>query len=165
MKTIVFALFFILFGNSLFAQKGTDSLPAYRSIPTIPPFKLMLVPDSTAFTKFDLKKKKATIIMLFSPDCDHCIHATQDLVEHYKLFKKVQIVMATSLSYNHIQKFYTDFNLATYPNIKVGLDNSYFLGSFYQIHSYPAIFIYDKKGKFKEMFEGSVKFEKIAGSL
>ena len=165
MKTFFLLLFSVFFANILFAQKGSDTLPAYKSIPTIPPFKLMLVPDSTAFTKYDLRKKRATVIMIFSPDCEHCIHATEDLLAHYDLFKKVQIIMATSLSYPHIQKFYKDFKIADYPNIKVGLDNSYFLGTFYNIHSYPAIFLYDKKGLFKEFFDGSVKFEKIAKLL
>ena len=165
MKTFFLLIFALFFTNILFAQKVSDSLPAYKSIPTIPPFKLMLVPDSTVFTKYDLKKKRATIIMVFSPDCEHCLHATEDLLAHYDLFKKVQIVMATSLSYNHIQKFYKDFKIADYPNIKVGLDNSYFLGTFYQVHNYPAIFLYDKKGMFKEFFDGSVKFEKIAKLL
>lgn len=164
-KIFLFVLILIFYGNNIYAQTRGDSIPAYKSIPTIPPFKLMLVPDSTAFTKYDLKKKKATMIIVFSPDCDHCIHATEDLLAHYDLFKKVQIVMATSLSYPHIQKFYKDFKLADYPNIKVGLDNSYFLGTFYDVHSFPAVFLYNKKGIFKEFFDGSVKFEKVAQRL
>lgn len=165
LKTLTLALFFILFAISLFAQKVTDSLPAYKSIPTIPPFKLMLVPDSTAFTKYDLKKKKLTVIFIFSPDCDHCLHATEDLLANYKQFKKAQIVMATSLSFPHVQKFYRDFKIAEYPNIKVGLDNTYFLNTFYNVKSYPAIFVYDKKGKFKAAFDSGSKFEKIAQAL
>ena len=165
MKIILVALISVFVGITGNAQPIRDTLPAYKSIPTIPPFKLMLVPDSTAFTKYDLKKKKATMIIVFSPDCEHCIHATEDLLAHYDLFKKVQIVMATSLSYPHIQKFYKDFKLADYPNIKVGLDNSYFLGTFYDVHSFPAVFLYNKKGIFKEFFDGSVKFEKVAQRL
>jgi len=125
----------------------------------------MVLPDSTAFSKDDLKKKKETIIMVFSPDCEHCIHSTEDLLAHYDLFKNVQIVMGTPLAYEHIQKFWDKYKIADYPGIRVGLDNNYFLGQFYQIHSYPAIFLYDKKGQFKEFFDGSVKWEKIAQAL
>lgn len=163
MKLSILVGILSFFCGSLFAQ--TDSLPVYQRFPTVPPFKLMLVPDSTAFAKADLKERTATIIMVFSPDCDHCIHATENLIKNIDLFKKAQIVMGTALSYNHIQKFYTDFNLAAYPNIKVGLDNSYFLGTFYSVHSFPSIFVYDKKGKFKAMFEGTVKWEKVAKAL
>lgn len=163
MKRTFLVVIFAFFCGALFAQ--TDSLPVYKQFPTVPPFKLMLVPDSTAFTKADLKEKIPTIIMVFSPDCDHCIHATESLLKHMDLFTKAQIVMGTALSYNHIQKFYTDFNMGAYPNIHVGLDNSYFLGTFYSVHSFPSIFVYDKKGKLMKSYEGTVKWEEIGKAL
>ena len=162
---LVVALAFFCNASSAQTAVEADTVPAYKRIPTIPPFTLRLVPDSAEFTKADLKKKRATIIMIFSPDCEHCIHSTEDLLAHYDLFKKVQIVMATPLAWPHIQKFWNDFKIADYPNIRVGLDNNYFLGTFYQLHSYPAIIVYDKKGNFKEFFDGSVKWEKIAKVL
>ncbi len=103
--------------------------------------------------------------MVFSPDCDHCIHATENLLQNIKLFKNTQIVMATSLGFNHLLKFYTDFKLADYANIKVGLDNVYMLGTFYGIKSYPSIYVYDKKGNFKNSFEGTVSWKIIADAL
>ncbi len=142
-----------------------DSMPIFKRFPTAPPFKLMLAPDSVAFTKENLTKRKSIIIMLFSPDCDHCIHATKELLKNIDLFKKTQIIMVTSLSYNHIQKFYTDFKIADYHNIKVGLDNTYFLGTFYGSKSYPSIYVYDKKGNFKKFFEGTVSWVEIAKAL
>jgi thioredoxin-related protein len=148
-----------------FAQSAKDSLPNYKLVPAVPPFKLFVAPDSTVFTKDQLKKRKATIIMVFSPDCDHCVHATEDLITHYNLFKKVQIIMATSLPYEHVSKFYTQFKLTDYPNIKVGWDANYFLGTFYEVRSYPAIFLYDKKGKFKQAFDANTKWETIAAAL
>ena len=168
MRTALLVVVFAFFSGALSAQttaSADDSIPAYKRIPTIPPFKLMLVPDSTAFTKDDLQKKTSTVIMVFSPDCEHCVRSTEDLLAHYDLFKNSQIVMGTFLSYDHIQKFYKEHKIADYPAIKMGLDNSYFLGTFYGVHMYPAIFVYDKHGNFKEYFEGSVKWEKIAQAL
>jgi hypothetical protein len=54
------------------AQQGQapKQEPAYKRFPTIPALEL-LRPDSTKFTKDDLKKQN-TLIMYFSPDCDHC---------------------------------------------------------------------------------------------
>lgn len=159
-SAIIFAL---LFCYTAAAQ--TDSLPIYKRLQDIPPFVLTKAPDSTSFSKEDLKKRKATLIMIFSPDCDHCKHATKDLLEHYRLFKDVQIVMATPLDYKFVLPFYKEYNIASYPNITMGRDKTYFLGTFFSITSFPAIFLYDKKGKFKEAFNGSVSFEKIAASL
>jgi thioredoxin-related protein len=165
LKNIFFLLAFAIFGNVLFAQSHADSLPRYKRIPTVPPFKLVTAPDSVVFVKDELKKKRATIVMVFSPDCDHCVHSTEDLLAHYNLFKKVQIVMATSLAYVHVKKFYTDLKLADYPNVKVGWDAAYFLPGFYDVRTYPAIFLYDKKGNFKQAFDANAKWETIAAAL
>ena len=137
----------------------------YKRYPTIPPFTITKVPDSTKFTKADLKKKQATLIMIFSPDCEHCQHATEDMLAHFSLFKNVQIVMATPLEYQFILPFYSAYKIAAHPNITMGRDPSYFLGTFFSVHNFPAIFLYDKKGKFVQSFEGSVSFEKIATYL
>lgn len=160
--SLIIATFFI---NISLAQTVPVSEPAYKRIPQLPPFKLYTAPDSLVYTKEELKKKKATIIMVFSPDCDHCLHSTEDLIAHYNLFEKVQIVMASALPYDHVKKFYDNFKLGDYPNIKVGSDNTYFLGTFFEVHSFPAIYLYNKKGKFKMAFDGSVKWETIAASL
>jgi thioredoxin-related protein len=162
-KFILLAFTFLC--NTLFAQTATDSLPRYKRIPIVPPFKLVIAPDSVFFIKDKLKKKRATVVMVFSPDCDHCVHSIEDLLAHYDLFKKAQIVMATSLTYSHVKKFYTDLKLEDYPNIKVGTDAAYFLGGFYDVRIYPAIFLYDKKGNFKKAFDGNTKWETIAASL
>jgi thioredoxin-related protein len=164
-KNVFLLLIFTIFGNILFAQSHIDSLPRYKRIPTVPPFKLIIAPDSIIFVKDELKKKRATIVMVFSPDCDHCVHSTEDLLAHYDLFKKAQIVMATSLAYSHLRKFYTDLKLVDYPNIKVGTDAAYFLGGFYEVRNFPAIFLYDKKGNFKQAFDGNTKWETIAAAL
>ncbi len=162
-KKYLIAAIAILCFKSGFAQQ--DSLPVYKRFPEIPPFTIIKLPDSTKFAKTDLKKKKATIIMVFSPDCEHCQHATEDLIKHIDLYKDVQIVMATPLEYRFIEPFYLHYKLADYPNITVGRDASYFLGSFYKLTNYPTIILYDNKGNFKDRFEGSVSFEKIATYL
>ncbi|MEQ1553858.1 MAG: hypothetical protein ABL929_06760 [Ferruginibacter sp.] len=137
------------------AQVNDELQPAYLRITNVPPFKLLVAPDSTLFEKINLKKRKPTIIMVFSPDCDHCIISTQNLIANYKLFKKVQIILATSSPFANVNKFYTDLNLANYPNIKVGQDNTYFLGQFFSVRSFPSIYLYDKKGNFKKYFDSN----------
>ncbi|MBS1732201.1 MAG: thioredoxin family protein [Bacteroidetes bacterium] len=163
MKKIIIAIISIICFQQAEAQ--TDTIPIYKKYPEIPVFDIMIAPDSTKFTKDDLKKKKPTIIMLFSPDCEHCKHATKDLLEHIDLFKKAQIVMVASLNFDHIKKFYDEFKLADYPNIIVGRDSRFYLGTLYKIHNYPSLFVYNKKGKFVKSFDSSVKMEELADAL
>ncbi len=149
----------------LYAQSAPSKEPVYKTIPSIPPFEIFTAPDSIPYKKENLKKRKKTILIVFSPDCGHCINATKDMLEHFDKFKKVQIVMASPMAYSEVLKFYNDLNLKDYQNIKVGFDRGYFLGTFFEVRSFPAIFLYDKKGNFKKTFGSDTPFETIAKSL
>jgi thiol-disulfide isomerase/thioredoxin len=140
----------------------SDSSLIYLRFPTIPPFSITKVPDSTSFTKDDLAKKKTTLIFIFSPDCEHCQNETKALIANIKLFKKAQIIMVSSLEHHILKKFYEEYKIAEYPNIIMGRDPAFFLGTFYKVESYPAIFLYNKKGNFVKAFDGTVPVEQIA---
>lgn len=158
-------LIIILFTITKIVSAQTDTSLLYLKFPTVVPFSIIKVPDSTKFTKADLKKKKPVLIMAFSPDCEHCQHETEQLLAHMDLFKKVQIVMITPIDYKYILEFYNKYGIANYPNITMGRDGSWTIGSFYNIHNFPALFLYNKKGKFVKAFDGSVPVEKIADAL
>ncbi len=164
MRRFLLLLLSFSVASAVIAQ-NEDNLPLYLQFPFVPSFTMVKAPDSTKFTNNDLKKKSPVIIMLFSPDCEHCQHETRELIRHMDLFKKVQIVMYSPLDYKYVKKFYADFGLAKYKNLTVGRDGTYLLGTFYRIHSFPGIFLYDKKKKFVQFFDGSVPVEKIAAAL
>ena len=163
MKKYIFLLLLAVISKTGFAQ--TDTTLLYLRFPIVPSFKLTNVADSSYFTKDSLKKKKATIIIMFSPDCEHCQAETKALTANIDLFKKAQIVMASPLDYNYLKKFYIEYKIADYPNITMGRDPSYFLGTFYKVRSFPAIFVYDKKGNYVTSFSGSVPIEQVAAAL
>jgi len=163
MKRIIIAIALVIGFQNADAQ--TDTVPAYKKFKVIPVFTIMSAPDSIKFTKNDLAKKKATVVMLFNPDCDHCQHATKDLIEHIDLFKDAQIIMVSSMNFSHIKKFYQDYKIADHPNITMGRDGAYFLGTYYKIKNYPSIFVYDKKGGFVQEFRGTADMQLVAGSL
>ncbi len=165
MKILFLVILSVLFCGSSSAQIQPPLEPAFKRIPTIPPFNILLARDSSVFTKGQLRKKRSVIIMVFSPDCDHCIHATEDLIKNIKSFKNTEIILTSSLSYESIRKFYKDLNLAAYPNIHVGYDSKRFLNSFFDVRSFPSIFLYDKKGDFKMDFTDHPNFKIMASSL
>jgi hypothetical protein len=162
-KSLITLLLFI-FVKSSFAQTTTPATPGFTTLP-LPAFSITKVPDSTIFTRGDLAKDKETIIIIFSPDCEHCQRETDSLIAHIDLFKGVQIVMASPLDYSEVKKFYGDYHIAKYPLISMGRDGSYALGSFYHVHNFPSIYIYDKDGQFKNSFEGSYPVQKVAAAL
>jgi thioredoxin-related protein len=164
-KKVLFAFLFGLCSYFGIAQTVVDTVPAYKRLPDVPPFNITLVSDSTAYAKENLKKRKQTLIMLFSPDCGHCEHTTREILAKYDAFKNVQIIMVSSLTYEAVKKFHDNFKIADYPTIKMGTDKNFFLGSFYKLTSYPTIFLYNKKGKFKATFNSGNTVEDIIAAL
>ncbi len=162
MKYIILILCVCLAKTGL-AQE--DSTPIYLRFPAVPPFSITKIADSTTFTKADLAKRKATLIIIFSPDCEHCQQETRALTANIRLFKKAQIIMASPLEHRFLKKFYDEYKIADHPNIIMGRDPTYFFGTFYKVRSFPAIFLYDKKGNFVKTFDGSVPVQKIAEFL
>ncbi|HMJ48292.1 MAG TPA: hypothetical protein VK498_13250 [Ferruginibacter sp.] len=153
------ALTLLLFTLSAIVSAQDSAI--YKRFPIVPPFSIIRVPDSTVFTKMDIKKHSPVIIMIFSPDCDHCQKATRALLDNYPLFKKAQVIMASPVGYDYIKKFYREYNIQDYPRIIMGRDPTFFFGDFYSFKTYPSIFVYDKKGKFVQSFEGSLPVKEL----
>ncbi len=156
MKNLPFLAVFLFVALSASAQPLSDTIPVYKRFPELPKFTIMRLPDSTSFTREDLPRKKPSIIMLFSPDCEHCKHAMHDLLAKYDEWKNAELVLVSSLDFEHIRKFYDDYQLSKYPNIVIGRDGSFYLGSFYKIRSYPSLYVYDKKQKLVTEFLGKI---------
>ncbi|MBI1342163.1 MAG: thioredoxin [Terrimonas sp.] len=152
---LVFALPFSFFGQN------DSGEPLYKKFPTLPSFSILGIDSSTHFTQNDLKKNKSTLIMIFSPDCDHCKKETQGIVDSINRFKKIQIVMATPLAFEKMKTFYELFRLGQYDNIIVGQDTQFTLPNFYKIRILPTLAFYDKKGKLIGIREGDMGVDDI----
>ena len=120
-----------------------------------------MIDSSTFFTKADLKKKTPLLIMVFSPDCDHCKHETEELIKNIDRFKKVQILLTTWLPFDQMKKFYEEFQLSRFENITVVWDKSFFIAPFYGITNLPFLAFYDKNGKLISVFEGNLPMDKV----
>jgi len=156
----------VLLGVSVFfqylpAQTNTPLQPAYLRFPTVPPFNILKVDSATWLTRDDLRKNHRTLIMFFSPECEHCKHQTEDILAASGQFKDIEIVMATYQPFSEMKEFYQYYRIADHPNIKMGRDEKYFFGPFYNIHNLPFLGLYDKKGNLITTFEGNQKVSTI----
>ncbi len=164
MKKLFFLPAFIFICATAFSQQDSTA-PIYMRFPTIPQFTVYKAPDSTAFSKKDLQKRKPVVFIIFSPDCEHCQHETEALLANINKFKNAQIVMITYLPYNEMIQFYKNYKIADYPQITMARDTKFFFPVFFKVRNLPSIFVYDKKGNFKKNFEGSVKIDLISDAL
>jgi len=161
MRYCFFLLVFCLVLKKGIAQNdSTNSEPAYMQYP-LPQFSILLTDSATWYTKSNLPKKKKIIIMLFSPDCEHCKHETELIKKNIKQFRETQIVMITTLPFDKMVDFYKHFELQKFSNIIVGRDTKFFFSNYFKIHYLPFMAIYDKKYKLLKTFEGSPKWEEL----
>ncbi|MHA4809390.1 TlpA family protein disulfide reductase [Flavitalea flava] len=142
------------------SQQQPDSAP-YLRFPTIPPFHLLKLDSTTYLTKEDLKKHRPTLVMFFSPDCDHCKHQTESILSVYNKFKDIEIVMATYQPFGELKEFNTHYRLFEHPNFRLGRDEKFFLVPFYRIRNLPYLALYDKKGNLITTFEGTQKIDTV----
>jgi len=176
MKKVFLAAIAIACSHFLSAQQAQPTQPnqptdpaqiqaPYLRFPTIPPFHLLKVDSATYLTKDDIKKGRRTIVMFFSPDCDHCKRQTDSILADFAEFKNIEIVMATYQPFEEMKEFNTHYRLSEHPNIKIGRDEKFFLAPFYKIRNLPYLALYNKKGKLVTTFEGTQKVGTILNAF
>lgn len=149
-----------LSAQKLANQPATDTANAgapYMRYPTIPPFHLLKLDSTTYLTKDSIRKNRKTIVMYFSPTCEHCKHQTEAILADFKEFRDIEIVMATYMPFEEMKEFDEHYKIYEHPNIKVGRDEKFVLPPFYRIKNLPYLALYDRKGNLITTFEGTQK--------
>jgi thiol-disulfide isomerase/thioredoxin len=163
MKKVFLLHTILLFSISLFAQNTEQ--PPYLKKPVLPEFRILQQDSSTWITNKNLKKGKPVMIMLFSPDCEHCQEQMKIFQANKKQLADLQIVMTTYQPMEKMRRFYKDYRIAEFSNIFMGRDMLYFFGQFYNPKSIPFLAIYDKQHKLVRVYEGGAKIDKILEAL
>ena len=99
--------------------------------------------------------------MLFSPECSHCQHTAEELVQNKEKHKDIQIVMATMYGLTQMNAFAKQYKLNELQNVVIGKDMYYLLPPFYGVHNLPYLAFYNKKGALISTFEGAMPLDKI----
>ena len=159
-------LLFLILLSALSAHAQKDSIDApYLRFPSLPPFDLLQTDSVTHLTKEKIEKKHNILIMFFSPDCPHCQHQTEDLLTGMDSLKDVQIIMATYQPFEEMTGFYKKYQLAKYPNIRLGRDATFFLPPYYRMKNLPYLALYNKNGILITTFEGNQKVATIVDAF
>jgi thiol-disulfide isomerase/thioredoxin len=157
---IVLAAFTLSVGAN--AQK--DSLPAYKQLPYIPPFKIQLA-DSSWYSKANLPTRRPTLILYFSPDCGHCQMEAEELITRMKNLKNLHVVMITSRPFDDMRNFSEHYKLNRFPSIKIGTDPQRLVTNFYGVKFTPFSALYDRKGKLIKVYEQGINWDELISSI
>jgi thiol-disulfide isomerase/thioredoxin len=161
MKKCLLLFGWLLSFSFAFSQTDSVQIPPYKRFPTLPPFQILLSDSASMFTKAQLPAGKPVLFVLFSPECSHCQHETEELIAHRDELKDVEIVMITMHPLWMMKDFISTYGLAQYPNFIVGKDIYFIMPSFYNIHNLPYLAMYNKKGDLIMGFEGSMDINKL----
>lgn len=159
LKTVL-VFCFALMGLVGFAQIDTLT-PPFKKFPTLPPLQLILADSLTKYTKADLPKKKPLLVMLFSPDCEHCGHEAESFASNAEALKKIQIVMVTTYPLYRVKDFAEKYGLDKMKNVVVAKDPHYLLIPFYDVRNFPFLALYNKKGKLIQTLSGAAGVNKL----
>lgn len=145
-------------------RPAAENQPPFRQFNIISPFPVTLV-DGKTFTKNDLKKNKPVILFLFSVECDHCMHMTEDILKNINKFKNVQLYMVTPFKFERMKAWYDQYKIGKYPNIVMGADPTRQFPRYYDLKNFPGVYIYNKKHQLVADYEGSVKLDTMLKHL
>lgn len=139
--------------------------PPYKRFPQIPSFQLLLGDSTTVYKKDALPKGKPVLLMIFSPECSHCQHEAEEMVQHKDEIKNIQIVMVTLHTITQMNEFATTYGLKALPNVVLGKDVNFILPPFYGIRNLPYLALYDAKGDLIRTFEGSIPITNVIATF
>jgi thioredoxin-related protein len=159
MKYLVFISFLLV--SIVGKTQNAPTEPPYKRFPTVPPIQLLLGDSITKYNKENIPSKKPVLIMLFSPDCNHCQHTAEEMYQNREALKDIHIVMATLLSLSEMNAFMKKYKLNEMKNVVAGKDVNFVLPPFYAIKNFPYMAMYNKKGNLILGFEGSMPIAKV----
>ncbi|MBS4043578.1 MAG: hypothetical protein KGZ59_07160 [Chitinophagaceae bacterium] len=153
-KLLIILLVFPLIAH---LQPSKDKDAPYFKHQSYPDIKLILTDSTTIFNKENLPKDKTVALIFFSPDCEHCQHTAQEIVQKMDSLQNIVMVWngPSYIPLTDTKTFYEKYELNKYPNIIMGKEVAYFMPIFYRIEITPYAAIY-KNGSFYTELRNSI---------
>jgi thiol-disulfide isomerase/thioredoxin len=110
--------------------------------PQMPALSLLLL-DSSRLGTYRIPEGKPSVLIFFSPDCDHCQRETQSIVENIDSLRNVSLFFITIDPFDRMKLFNEVYQLYRYPNIVVGRDYGFIFPYEFKNAQPPCNVIYD----------------------
>ncbi|MCX8470503.1 MAG: hypothetical protein ORN55_01870 [Chitinophagaceae bacterium] len=178
MKIKIIVLLSII-GNLCFAQ-NRDSLRnlMYNSNPVkennmannipgaaMPIFTILKV-DSTKYNTKDIPENKSAIVVLFNPNCEHCMEETKLILKNLDQFPNTQFVFVTGDNMMpYLPGFIKNTKYEYTPQLQIGLDIDYITPTIFAMEGIPQIMIYGRDKKLIDILYKDVPMSKIQSAL
>jgi hypothetical protein len=107
---------------------------------------------------------KPTLMFVFATSCPFCKAQTKSLLSQIQSLEGTNIYMICTAQYPEFKKFYEQYQLDRYPNVKAGIDYNLTFARYLKASQVPFWAIYDKEKKLKEVFIGKTPIASLKRS-
>lgn len=128
----------------------------------IPPFTLEAA-NGQILTNAVLRPGRPVLLMIFSPDCEHCSHKLDTLSALGGGFKSTQVLLVTELRNKaNFAPFMKKKGLNKLPQFKnAGLDRGDLIANVYTYQLLPQYNFYNAQGKLVKTFSGNAPVDSL----
>lgn len=156
--------FFIFMGKAEAQPKNAPAkqIDYKKTGAPLPPFVLEKTAGGT-LTNTNLKKGKPVMLMLFSPQCDHCEHMVDSLKKLEARFKNTQLLMiAEGRNKDFMKGFIEKTGIGNDPFFKnIGIEKGNLIFYIYNYKLLPQINFYDEHYKLVRTFSGNSPMDSV----
>ncbi len=153
--TALLVLAFFYFGYQSYQKIQAQKVFASR---------VQRLPNPNLFTWVNQKPKPsqmATIVLFFSPDCEHCQYEAEAIFKQKEQFANTNLWWVSTADGLVIKTFTQKYGLENLPNMYFAhLSNQKVYQTFGSI-AIPHIFIYDRQQNLQKEFKGETKIEAL----
>jgi spore coat protein CotF len=160
MKYLVLVLGFLA-GSVISA--GAQTNVDYKATGAAMPIFVLEKANGKMITNQTLQKNKPVVMMIFSPQCEHCEHTIDSLKTMTDRFARTQLVMITEArNQPELKGFLKKTGLDTARVFKnLGMDRSNLIPYIYTYQLLPQFNIYNAKHKLVKSFAGNFPLDSL----
>lgn len=157
-RNILLNLLFLLITATTFSQQKIDFKSAGVMIPN---FSINLVPKGT-LTPYMLKQNQPVLIMIFSPECEHCAHILDSLKMLRSSFKTTQVILVAEERHKKLMESFVEReHLKDDALFKYVGNSDNLIGAIYTYKVLPQLVFYDNKFRLVKIFDGNYKMDAV----
>ena len=124
--------------------------------------KRTVVEKTSELKNEDFKSDVNLFVMLFNPNCGHCIEQTEVFKKNMDLFHKSRLVMVANVKMkDYLPDFIKQRETKNYPKITVGIDNSNFVNETFLYRALPQINVYSPERKLLKVYNGDIAIDSL----
>ena len=166
MRPLKLMSFLIIFAAIFFAGcSAGGGIQVVTSNPkSLPKFNFTTLADQP-YTNDNLPEGKNIVMIYLDPDCIFCQTAIQRFKRNMSTFEDVQFLIVSVHSEKDLRQFAELHEIEKQPQMLIVRDRNNFMAKNFIIKGYPALYLFDEKGKFLKDFQGLTNIDEVEAAL